>query len=165
MKKAIFPGSFDPITLGHLDIIQRALTLFDPVIVAVLKNSQKKTLLNIEERINLIKDSLNETLAETERERVEVHSFSGLLVNFAKQIGAEVIIRGLRAVSDYDYETQIALMNKKLYPSIETVFLVTDEKYSYISSTIAKELALFNGDTTQIVPKCVAKVLKEKYQK
>ena len=154
---AIFPGSFDPLTHGHSDIIRRSLDIFDRVIVAVLLNSQKNTLFSIEERLSLIRDEFEDLGG-----RIEVTSFSGLLVDFAKTVRSKVIVRGLRAVSDYDYEAQMALMNKNLWGEVETIFLVTREEYSYISSSLVKQVASMGGDVSRFVSPRVARALRKK---
>jgi pantetheine-phosphate adenylyltransferase len=146
MKIAVYPGSFDPITNGHLDIIKRASRVFDEVIVAVLVNPDKKGLFDIDERVQLIEKSIGGL------SNVKVQSFSGLLINFMKTINAKVIIKGLRAVSDFEYEFQMALMNNKLDPSIETVFMMTNAKYSYLSSSSVKQVAMFGGCIKGLVP-------------
>lgn len=157
MKTAVFPGSFDPLTYGHVDIIQRSLKLFDRVTVAILGNLAKSTLFTIEERAALIRREF-----KREGKRVVVTSFEGLLVDFLKAEKASIIVRGLRAISDYDYEAQMALMNKNLWREVETVFLVAREENSYISSSIVKQVAFLGGDVTRFVPKAVAKALKAK---
>ena len=149
-RSAIFPGSFDPLTNGHIDIIERSLTLFDGLTIAVLENSEKKPLFSVSERIALI---AQECAAYNKvKERVVVRSFSGLLVEFAKQEKCHIVVRGLRAISDYDYEAQMALMNKSLYRDLETVFLIAREENSYISSSIVKQVALLGGDISRYVP-------------
>lgn len=156
---AVFPGSFDPLTNGHLDIISRAARLFDRVVVAVLSNPQKQTLFSCQDRVRLIEQVVSQGL-----ERVEVASFEGLLIDFARKIGATVLIRGLRAVSDYEYELQMALMNRQLSnDDIETIFLVTREKNSYISSSVVKQVASFGGDVSSLVPPVVNQALKRRY--
>lgn len=157
LKIGIYPGSFDPITNGHLDIIERSAKLLDKLIVAVLKNPNKKPLFTSEERIDMIKESV------TNIPNVEVENFSGLLVDFAKIKGAQVIIKGLRAVSDFEYELQMALMNKKLADEIETIFIMTNSQYSYLSSSVVKEVASFGGCVKDLVPLIVEKKLKKKY--
>jgi len=163
MKKrrtAVYPGSFDPVTNGHVDIIRRAKILFDEVIIAVLVKPSKKTFFRSAERIELIKGSLKETGLE----KVRVVSFSGLLVNHMKETGSKIIIRGLRAVSDFDYEFQMALMNRKLSSRIETVFLMTDAKFSYLSSSIVREIAGMGGDISALVPGCVARKMRGRFK-
>lgn len=146
MRTAICPGSFDPITLGHIDIINRASKMFDKLVVAVLDNSAKQPSFSLEERVALIKK------ATMGINNIEIMSFSGLLVDFAKSINACVIVKGLRAVSDFEYEFQMALINKELYPDIDTVFLTSDSKYMYLSSSVVKEIALHKGDIKTFVP-------------
>lgn len=159
MKKlAIYPGTFDPITFGHLDVIQRASELFDIVIVAVLENASKKPLFSKEERVEMIKHSIQGLT------NVEVDVFDGLLVEYAKKKGAIAIIRGLRAVSDFEYEFQMALMNRKISNGITTVFLMPHEKYTYLNSTIVRELARLKVNVSDFVPPFVAEKLKEKFK-
>ncbi|MBX7137837.1 MAG: pantetheine-phosphate adenylyltransferase [Oligoflexia bacterium] len=155
---AIFPGSFDPLTNGHVDVVQRTLNIFDRVIIALLSNAQKSSLFTLEERINLLREEF-----KSYGERVEVKSFSGLLVDFARHEGSRVVIRGLRAITDYDYETQMALMNKHLYDDLETLFLVAQESNSYVSSTLVKQVASLGGDVSKIVPERVLAALKRKF--
>ena len=154
---AIFPGSFDPMTNGHIDIIHRTLKIFDQLTIAILKNPDKSALFTVEERATLI-----EAEFASHGDRVKVTSFSGLLVQFAAQIGASVVIRGLRAISDYDYEAQMALMNRSLSGDIETVFLIAREDNSYISSSIVKQVALLGGDITKFVPAAVQAAVKRR---
>ncbi len=154
--KVIYPGSFDPVTYGHLDIIQRCSEKFDDVIIGVLNNVSKKELFSIEERIDLLKKTTKQF------KNVEIDSFSGLLADFAKEKECSTMIRGLRAVSDYEYEMQMALVNKKLDPDIETLFMVSRSEYVYLSSSIVKEIALHNGDISSFVPEVVAKEMKKK---
>lgn len=155
MKIAVCPGSFDPITNGHIDIITRAAKIFDKVIVAVSVNSSKVPLFSIEERIEIVKQVVK-------LENVEVTTFTGLLADFAKEQGASVIVKGLRAVSDFEYEFQMALINKKLYPEIETLFMMTSGRYSYLSSSIVKEVGKHGGDLTGLVPETIIDVIKKK---
>lgn len=157
MRTAVYPGSFDPITNGHLDIIKRASKIYDKVIVGVLNNpNKKKPMFSVEERIELIK-SVTEDIPN-----VEADGFTGLLVDFAKANNAQVIVKGLRTVADFEYELQMALLNKALNPEYETVFLMTDTKYSYISSSMVKELAEFDGDLTGLVPDKIIDKVKKK---
>lgn len=156
-RRALFPGTFDPITNGHLDIIRRSLSIVDELIVAVLQNSQKAALFSVAERIELIEGEVKQFSG-----KVLVRSFSGLLVDFAKNENCMTVIRGLRAISDYDYEAQMALMNKNLNPSIETVFLIAREENSYISSSIVKEAALLGGDISKFVPANIQKAIVRK---
>lgn len=158
MKKiVIYPGTFDPITFGHLDVIQRASELFDVVIVAVLENASKKPLFTKEERVEMIKHSVQGMT------NVEVDVFEGLLVEYAKQKGAIAIIRGLRAVSDFEYEFQMALMNRKISNGITTVFLMPHEKYTYLNSSIVRELARLKANVSDFVPAYVVEKLREKF--
>jgi len=154
MKIAVYPGSFDPITNGHLDIIERAKKVFDKVFVAVLKNPEKKQHFSLEDRVEMVKGSVAGISG------VEVESFDGLLVDFAVQKGACAIIRGLRAVSDFEYEFQLALTNAQLKPEIETVFFMTGSKYSYLSSSLVLQIASFGGETGGFVPEIVNKKIK-----
>lgn len=156
-KLAVYPGSFDPVTNGHLDIVRRALKLFDRVIVGVLDNPLKKSVFTVEERTALLGASL-----KGER-RAEVDAFSGLLVDYMRRRGARTVIRGLRVVSDLDYEFQMASMNSRLYPAGETVFLMPDERYTYLSSSIVREVARMGGDVSGLVPRPVARALAKKF--
>ena len=153
---AIYPGTFDPITNGHIDVINRASNIFEKVIVTLALNQTKKPLFSNAERIEMIEDAVK-SIPNT-----EVAQFDGLLVNFAEKNNAKVIIRGLRAISDFEYEFQMALMNKNLSKDITTVFLMPNEKYTYLNSTIVKDVAKFNGNIDNFVTKLVAKKLKEK---
>ncbi len=156
MKIAVYPGSFDPITNGHMDIIKRASKIYDKVIVGVLNNSSKKSLFTPQERVQMI-------IGETKDiDNVEVLSFDGLLVEFARRNGASVIVKGLRTVADFEYEFQMALLNKALDTEVETIFMMTDSKYSYISSSMVKELAGFNGNLAGLVSPEIEKKIKEK---
>ncbi|MBN2432254.1 MAG: pantetheine-phosphate adenylyltransferase [Acidobacteria bacterium] len=155
---AIYPGSFDPVTFGHLDIIKRCLELFDTVIAAILVNKDKQPLFSPEERLEMMRDAITDF-----GPRVETIYFDGLLVEAARQHNANVIIRGIRAVSDYEYELQMALMNRKLAPDIETVFLVPDQKYSYLSSRLVKEVFSCGCTPECLVPDAVARRLIQKY--
>ena len=159
MKITICPGSFDPVTLGHLDIISRSAKLFDKVYVAVLENSSKTPLFSVEKRIELLERCL------TDLANVEVITFSGLLVDCAKEKGAIAIVKGLRAVTDFEYEFQMALINKKLNREVETLFLNTNAKYLYLSSSIVKEIARNGGDITDFVHPAVAEDIKNAFNK
>lgn len=159
-KKALFPGSFDPLTNGHVDTIQRAAKLFDEVIIAVLTNTSKVSLFNSNEKIDLIEKSLQHI------ENVQVISHvGGLTIDLAKDLEITAMIRGMRNTLDFEYETNIALMNKQLNEEIETVILLADEKYRFLSSSLIKEVARFGGDISAFVPKVVNEAIKEKYQK
>lgn len=154
-KIAVYAGSFDPIHNGHIDIIKRGLKIFDEIIVAILINEEKKYLFSIEERIKLIKKSIK-------HKNLKVETFSGLLVDFMKMKKARVILRGLRAVSDFEYEFQMALMNHHLNPEIETFFMVPKEEYTYLSSKLVKEVVRFGGDVSTLIPEEVHKALINK---
>jgi pantetheine-phosphate adenylyltransferase len=156
-KIAVYPGSFDPITNGHIDIIKRGLTVFDRLIVAILHNPSKKTLFTVEERLDLIKASLKHT------PNVTVDTFSGLLVDYAVEKKINVVLRGMRANSDFEYEFQLALMNRRLNKDIQTVFLMTGLRWIFTSSSIIKEAARFNGNIKGMVPQVVEKTLREKF--
>ncbi|HEY3251764.1 MAG TPA: pantetheine-phosphate adenylyltransferase [Ignavibacteria bacterium] len=158
-KTAIYPGTFDPLTFGHIDVLERAAKIFDKVIISVAESSSKKALFSIDERIELIKK------AAVKLKNVEADFFNGLLVKYAEKKNAGVIIRGLRAISDFEYEFQMALTNRKISSKVETVFLMPNEKYSYISSTLVKEIAAYKGDISNFVPPSVAAKLKEKFGK
>ena len=156
-RVAICPGSFDPLTLGHVDIIRRAARHFDRVVVSVLHNSQKSPLFSVAERLDLIRASFAEDPG------VEAAAFSGLLVAWARRQRASAIVRGIRAVSDFEYEFQMALMNRRLAPEVETVFLTPAEEYSYVSSKLIKEIAALGGDIRGLVPEPVARCLAERF--
>ncbi len=156
-RVALYPGSFDPLTNGHLDILSRARRLSDRVIVAILENDEKKPLFSVAERIEMIREIVGEDPT------ISVCSFSGLLVDFAREAGATLLVRGLRAISDYEYELQMALMNRRLQPSIETVFLMAKEEYSYVSSRLVKEVARLGGDVSGLVPEPVRRRLAKKF--
>ena len=156
-KIAVVPGSFDPITNGHIDIIKRAAEIFDIVYVAVLNNSSKKPLFSTEERIQLISEVMQGT------PNIHVESSSGLLIDYAKSKNAKVIVRGLRAVSDFEYEMQVTSMNRVLDETIETFFIMTKNQYSFLSSSIVKEVAKYNGNIRELVPEAIEKALKVKF--
>ena len=157
MKIAVYPGSFDPVTCGHLDVIGRAANVFDKVIVAVLENADKKHFWSDEARADMIKSLQLPS-------NVEVDTFDGLLVDFMKAHGAQVLIKGLRAVSDYEYECQMAWINKKLMPECDTFFVPTSEEYAYLSSSIVREVARYNGDLTGLVPQELHEIVKKGLQ-
>ncbi|MDI6641503.1 MAG: pantetheine-phosphate adenylyltransferase [Elusimicrobiota bacterium] len=157
MKIAVYPGSFDPPTNGHIDIVCRASKLFDRVIIAITDNPSKPSTFSINERKEMLSESTKEF------NNVQIDTFGGLLVDYLEKIQADIIIRGLRAVSDFEYEFQLALMNRRLKSKIETVFLIPDESYTYLSSSIVKEIAGLGGKIKGLVPEIVAKKLKEKY--
>lgn len=157
MKRVIYPGTFDPVTYGHLDIVKRAVELFDEIIVTVAVNPTKNQLFSTEERVMMLKESLKNY------DRVSVDSFDGLLVEHAKQVGATGIIRGLRQISDFEFEFQMALMNRKLAPDISTIFLMPHEKYTYLNSTVIRNLASLHADVGDFVPPNVHEALKKKF--
>ncbi len=159
MKIAIYPGSFDPITKGHLDVLKRAADIFDKVIIVVSVNVHKESFLPLKDKLDLIKESCKDI------PNIEVDSFNGLTIEYAKKRNANVIIRGLRAVSDFEYEMQLSQANSALCNEIHTVFLITKPKYNFISSGTVKEIALMNGDVTKFVPEPVAKYLQKNIQK
>lgn len=159
MSTAIYPGSFDPITKGHIDVLKKAVKIFDKVIIAVSINPAKTGLFSIQERVEMIKKSI-ENIDNVEK--VEVDYFEGLTVQYAKEKNANAIIRGLRAVSDFEYEMQLAQMNNSLYSEIETIFLVPKSKYNFISSSIVKEVSKLGGDIDKFVTPIVSKCLKDK---
>jgi len=158
-KKAVYPGSFDPITNGHIDIIKRGLKIFDNIIMAVLENPKKAPLFTTKERKGIIQDIFSN------EERVEVKSFDGLLVDFAKKNNCDIVIRGLRAISDFEYEFQMALMNRKLNPGIETFYMMPSLNYTFLSSKLVKEVSMLGGCLKGLVPGNVEKKLKEKSKK
>jgi pantetheine-phosphate adenylyltransferase len=157
MKIAIYPGTFDPITFGHIDIIERATVLFDKVIVAIAPNLAKKPMFSVSERKEMI------AAVTSKHKNIEIDSFEGLVVDYVLFKNATAIIRGLRAISDFEYELQMALMNRKLKEQVITVFLMPHEKYVYLNSSIVKEVASFNGDISHLVPPIVQKALKDKF--
>ncbi|WP_280769102.1 pantetheine-phosphate adenylyltransferase [Salipaludibacillus daqingensis] len=154
---AVIPGSFDPVTLGHVDIISRGAKVFDHVIVSVLNNQKKQPLFTIDERMTLLRESTKSL------QNVEVDSFNGLLIDYVREKGANTIIKGLRAVSDFEYELQMAAINRKLDDNVETFFMMTNNKYSYLSSSIVKEVAKYGAPIDDLVPPIVEKALKKKF--
>ena len=156
MVRAIYPGSFDPVTFGHIDIITRSSKLADELVIGVLKNNSKRPLFSVEERVKMLEEVTKEL------PNVKVVPFNGLLVDFAREIEANAVVRGLRAITDFEYELQMAQTNHKLAPDVETLFLTTNLQYSYLSSTIVKEVATFGGDISQFVPEVVMNRIKEK---
>lgn len=157
MRKAIYPGSFDPITFGHQDIIERSSAIFDELIVGVLNNSAKNSLFSVDERVSMLRELTKDIL------NVTVDSFDGLLVDYMKESGATIIVRGLRAVTDFEYELQIAQTNHVEYPAVETVFLTTNLKYSYLSSSVVREFAAYGGDISKFVPAQFVDRIYQKY--
>ena len=156
MNLAVYPGSFDPVTYGHIDVVKRASKIFDRLIVAVAHNFEKNPLFSVDERIEILKKDLKEIPT------IEIDSFQGLLVDYARRRGARIIIRGLRALSDFEYEFQMALTNRKICDDVETVFLMPSEQYSYLSSRMIKEIAALGGDVEAFVPDHVAAMLRKK---
>lgn len=157
MKRAIYPGSFDPVTFGHIDIIERSSRIVDELVVGVLNNSAKNSLFSLQERVNMIEEMTKDM------PNVKVGSFDGLLVDYMNEIDATIIVRGLRAVTDFEYELQIAQTNHVQDENIETIFLTTNLKYSYLSSTIVKEFASYGGDISRFVPSCFIDDIYKKY--
>jgi pantetheine-phosphate adenylyltransferase len=160
-RRAIYPGSFDPITYGHMDVAERALALFDEVVIAVARNAEKKPLFTIEERVELIQEATKKLI---KRGRLKVTTFDGLLVDFAQKQKAHAVVRGLRAVSDFEYELQLALTNRKLAPKVETIFLMPRENHLYLSSNMIKEIAKLKGRVKCFVPANVKAALEEKFK-
>ena len=156
MKIAVYPGSFDPVTHGHMDIIRRSASVFDKLIVGVLRNKSKNPLFTVQERVKMIQEVTSDI------ENVEVVDFDGLLIDFVHKVDAKAIVRGLRAVTDFEYELQMSLTNKVIAPDVETVFLTTNLQYSYLSSSIVKEIASYNGDISHFVDKRVEKAIQDK---
>ena len=157
MRTALYPGTFDPITNGHLDLIQRAVVLFDKLIIVIADNPSKKSLFSVEERKQMVRETVKDI------DNVKIRSFTGLLADLANDLKACAIIRGLRAVSDFEFEFQMALMNRRLAPYAETVFLMPSEQYTYLSSTLIKDIARFNGNISHFVPQIVEEKLKQKF--
>ncbi|NLY75008.1 MAG: pantetheine-phosphate adenylyltransferase [Firmicutes bacterium] len=157
LLKVVCPGSFDPITNGHLDIIERAAQLFPGVVVGVLENPSKKPLFSLQERVELIQNAVRHL------NNVEVECFSGLLIDFARRVGSNLIVKGLRAISDFEIEFQMALNNKRMAPEIETIFMMTKNEYSFLSSSMVKEIVHFGGDVRGLVPEGVETALRKKY--
>ena len=158
MSIAVYPGSFDPVTYGHLDIIKRSIRVFDKLVIGILLNSEKNPLFSMEERVEFL------TEATKDMENVEVKSFSGLLVDFARENNADITVRGLRAVTDFEYELQIAQINNKLDANLDTMFFTTSTEYAYLSSTIVREIASYHGDVSELVPPYVEQKLKQKFR-
>ena len=157
MKSAIYPGSFDPVTYGHIDIIRRAADIFDNLTVSVLNNKVKTPLFSVEERVNILKE------VTKDMHNVTVQSYEGLLVDYCRETGADVIIRGLRAITDFEYELQLAQTNRKLGEDVDTIFLTTSLEYAYLSSSTVKEVASFGGDISKFVPAFIADMVYDRY--
>ena len=160
MKTAVYPGTFDPVTNGHIDIIERALKLFDKLYVVVGDNPQKAPTFSAKERVEMLKESL-----KSHNKKIEVEHFQGLLLNYVKKKKSNVVVRGMRAISDFEYEFSRALLNRELAPDVETIFIMTKDDYAFLSSSAVKELAMFDGPVKGFVPEIVEKKLKEKFRK
>ena len=160
MKIAVYPGSFDPVTLGHLDIVKRASMMFDTVVVTVMNNSAKSSLFSVDERVKMIREAVSEF------GNVQVDSYDGLLIDYCKEKGIHIVVRGLRAITDFEYELQIAQTNRELsHNNVDSVFLTTNLRYSYLSSSTVKEIASYGGEVSGMVPENVFKALESKYNK
>ncbi len=159
MRTAIYPGSFDPVTNGHIDVIERSSKMADKLIVAVLNNNSKNSLFSVDERVNMLKE------VTTHLPNVEIRYFGGLTIDFARECNAAIIVRGLRAVTDFEYELQMAQTNRIMAPDIDTIFLTTDLRYAYLSSSIVKEVAMLGGDITEFVTPLVAEKVKAKFKR
>ena len=157
MKRAVYPGSFDPVTFGHLDVMKRSATLVDELIVAVLQNNKKNPLFSVEERVNILKKVTKDI------SNIRVESFDGLSIDFVKECHAQFLVRGLRAITDFEYELQMAQTNRVLEPEVDTTFLITSLEYAYLSSTVVKEVAAFGGDIHKFVPDFVEEEIRSKY--
>jgi pantetheine-phosphate adenylyltransferase len=162
-RLAVYPGSFDPITNGHLDILQRSLRIFDRVIIALADNVRKKPLFSADERRAQILAAVAEAFSADDAQRIEVDALSGLLIHYVQRRGAQCVVRGLRAVADFEFEFQLAHMNHRLAPTVETVFLFTAEEHFYVSSSLIKEVAQFGGDVSSMVPPVVATALRRRF--
>ena len=158
MKRAVYPGSFDPVTFGHLDVIKRSATLVDELIVAVLQNNKKNPLFSVEERVNILKKVTKDI------SNIRVESFDGLSIDFVKECHAQFLVRGLRAITDFEYELQMAQTNRKVAPELDTIFLTTDLRYAYLSSSIVKEVAYWHGDISAFVPPAIAERIKKRIE-
>lgn len=158
MKTAVYPGSFDPVTLGHFDIIERTAKMFDTVIIGVLNNKSKSPLFSVAERVNMLEE------VTASLPNVEIQSFEGLLIDFVRQSGAGIVVRGLRAITDFEYELQLAQTNRVIAPEVDTIFLTTNLKYSYLSSSIVKEIAEYDGDISEFVHPAIARMVKKKLE-
>ena len=160
----VYPGTFDPVTSGHLEVVRRSLRLVDKLVIGPATNIGKGPLFSLQERIDIIKDDIAD-FSETDKARIQIAPFDGLLIHFAREVGASVIIRGLRAVSDFEYEIQMANMNARMEPNIETIFLMASDRHQFIASSLVKDIARLGGDTSQFVSKKVFQRLKDKFKK
>ncbi len=163
-RTGVYPGTFDPITSGHTEVVRRSLRLVDRLVIGPFVNIGKGPLFSLQERIDIIKEDI-EDFAQSDKERIQVLPYEGLLIHFAREVGASVIIRGLRAVSDFEYEIQMANMNARMEPDIETIFLMASDRHQFISSSLVKDIARLGGDTSQFVSKKVYERLKKKFSK
>jgi pantetheine-phosphate adenylyltransferase len=163
-RVGVYPGTFDPVTSGHMEVIRRSLRLVDKLVIGPATNIGKGPLFSLQERIDIIKDDIAD-FSETDKARIQIAPFDGLLIHFAREVGASVIIRGLRAVSDFEYEIQMANMNARMEPNIETIFLMASDRHQFIASSLVKDIARLGGDTSQFVSKKVFQRLKDKFKK
>ena len=163
-RVGVYPGTFDPVTSGHMEVVRRSLRLVDKLVIGPATNIGKGPLFSLQERIDIIKDDIAD-FSETDKARIQIAPFDGLLIHFAREVGASVIIRGLRAVSDFEYEIQMANMNARMEPDIETIFLMASDRHQFIASSLVKDIARLGGDTSQFVSKKVFQRLKDKYKK
>ena len=163
-RVGVYPGTFDPITSGHMEVIRRSLRLVDKLVIGPATNIGKGPLFSLQERIDIIKDDIAD-FSEVDKARIQIAPFDGLLIHFAREVGASVIIRGLRAVSDFEYEIQMANMNARMEPNIETIFLMASDRHQFIASSLVKDIARLGGDTSQFVSKRVFQRLKDKFKK
>jgi pantetheine-phosphate adenylyltransferase len=163
-RTGVYPGTFDPITSGHMEVVRRSLRLVDKLVIGPAMSISKGPMFSLEERIDIIKDDISD-FPQADRDRIEIVPFEGLLIHFARQVNASVIIRGLRAVSDFEYEIQMANMNSRMEPAIETIFLMASDRHQFIASSLVKDIARLGGDTSQFVSKRVFERLKKKFAK
>ena len=163
-RVGVYPGTFDPVTSGHMEVIRRSLRLVDKLVIGPATNIGKGPLFSLQERIDIIKDDIAD-FSEVDKARIQIAPFDGLLIHFAREVGASVIIRGLRAVSDFEYEIQMANMNARMEPNIETIFLMASDRHQFIASSLVKDIARLGGDTSQFVSKKVFQRLKDKFKK
>ena len=163
-RVGVYPGTFDPVTSGHMEVIRRSLRLVDKLVIGPATNIGKGPLFSLQERIDIIKDDIAD-FSEIDKARIQISPFDGLLIHFAREVGASVIIRGLRAVSDFEYEIQMANMNARMEPNIETIFLMASDRHQFIASSLVKDIARLGGDTSQFVSKKVFQRLKDKFKK